>query len=477
MTTADFNALAELLPSERIVTAAERLEALSRDFYWYSPVLKRDLSDKLAEVVVQPTSRAEVVAIVSFAYQRRIPLTLRGAGTGNYGQCIPTHGGMVMDLAALDTIHSISPDGIVTCDPAARLGAIERVARQSGWELRCYPSTYVKASVAGFCAGGSGGIGSIQWGALRENGTVHSLTVLSLEAQPREIRLSGPDIFQVLHAWGTNGIIIEVELRLAPKTDWGQLAVAFDDFAEAFDFAEAISRNDSFQKRLATVFEWPITASFTPLQKWIPTGKALCFFEIADPQLQRLSDAARNAGGSPCFIAPFSEPRRGAQLSDYTWNHTTLWALKQDPSLTYLQCGFSATEARSQFRALKSRYGNDFLLHIEFVRSGGVITPGAIPVVRYTDDQRLQGMIDFCGTIGVSVANPHVNFLEASGRWRPDDAKRKAKELYDPRGLLNPGKMRDFKPEASSDPTPAIPTPSGTPQESLTTARVQPVSA
>jgi hypothetical protein len=126
---------------------------------------------------------------------------------------------------------------------------------------------------------------------------------------------------------------------------------------------------------------------------------------------------------------------------------------------------------------LKSRYGNDFLLHIEFVRSGGVITPGAIPVVRYTDDQRLQGMIDFCGTIGVSVANPHVNFLEASGRWRPDDAKRKAKELYDPRGLLNPGKMRDFKPEASSDTTPANPTPTGTPQESLTTARVQPVSA
>jgi hypothetical protein len=61
-------------------------------------------------------------------------------------------------------------------------------------------------------------------------------------------------------------------------------------------------------------------------------------------------------------------------------------------------------------------------------------------------------MIDFCASIGVSVANPHVNFLEASGRWRPDDAKRRAKELYDPRGLLNPGKMRDFTPEALANP-------------------------
>lgn len=136
MTTADFNALALILPPERIVTTPERLESLSRDFYWYSPVLKRQLSDKLAEAVVQPTTRAEVAALAAFAHQRRIPLTLRGAGTGNYGQCIPTHGGLVMDLAALDTIHSISADGIATCDPAARLGAIERVARQSGWEDR-----------------------------------------------------------------------------------------------------------------------------------------------------------------------------------------------------------------------------------------------------------------------------------------------------------------------------------------------------
>jgi hypothetical protein len=53
-------------------------------------------------------------------------------------------------------------------------------------------------------------------------------------------------------------------------------------------------------------------------------------------------------------------------------------------------------------------------------------------------------MIAFCEGIGVSVANPHVNFLEGSGRWRPDDAKLVAKQEYDPRGLLNPGKMRGF---------------------------------
>lgn len=444
MTTADFNALAQILPEDRIVTTASQLESLSRDFYWYSPVLKRDLANKLAEVVARPRTVEEVRELIRFAYGRRIPVTIRGAGTGNYGQCIPTHGGMVLDLASLDRIHEITPDGVAVCDPAARLGSIEQAARQVGWELRCYPSTFVKAGVAGFCAGGSGGIGSITWGGLRENGTVHALTILTMEAEPREIRLSGQDIFKVLHAWGTNGVIVQVELRLAPRTNWAQIAVAHPDFSASFDFAEAIARNESFKKRLATAFEWPIPSYFAPLQKWVPKEKALAFFEVADDQLQRLADAVANTGGEVCFVAPFTEPRRGPLLSDYTWNHTTLWALKADPSWTYLQCGFSPTEARSQFRKLKARYGADFLFHIEFTKWEGVVTPGAIPVVRYTNDEHLQNMIRFCGEIGVGVANPHVNFLEGSGRWRPDDAKLVAKQSYDPRGLLNPGKMRGF---------------------------------
>ena len=53
-------------------------------------------------------------------------------------------------------------------------------------------------------------------------------------------------------------------------------------------------------------------------------------------------------------------------------------------------------------------------------------------------------MIRFCGEIGVGVTPPPVPFLEGSGRWRPDDAKLVAPQSYDPRGLLNPGKMRGF---------------------------------
>ena len=425
MTHADFQALTEFLPVDRIITSPAEVERLSRDFYWYSPILKRELDDKRAEVVIQPKSQLELRAAIQYAYHRKIPLTIRGAGTGNYGQSIPTNGGILIDLAALDSILEITADGIAVCEPAARLGAIETAARQSGWELRCYPSTYVKASVAGFCAGGSGGIGSITWGGLRENGTVHALTILTVEEHPREIRLAGSDIFKVLHAWGTNGVIVRVELRLAPKTDWAQIAVAHSSFDKAFDFSEALALNDGFKKRLVTCFEWPIPSWFTPLQKWVPKGQALSFFEIADDQLERLTHSIAPGGGEVVFVAPYSVIRRGPQLSDFTWNHTTLWALKADPTLTYLQCGLSPTRAREQMRQLKQRFGADFLMHIELVKWDGKVTPGSLPVIRYSTDERLQEMIRYCG-------------------WRPDDEKLVAKQLFDPLGLLNPGKMRGF---------------------------------
>jgi hypothetical protein len=59
-------------------------------------------------------------------------------------------------------------------------------------------------------------------------------------------------------------------------------------------------------------------------------------------------------------------------------------------------------------------------------------------------------MIDFCREIGVSVANPHVNNVEGGGRYRTDNVQLLAKRRYDPKGLLNPGKMVTFKSEASA---------------------------
>ena len=52
----------------------------SRDFYWYSPVLKRELETVTADVVVSPKSEEEVRTVLAAAYRLGIPVTPRGAG-------------------------------------------------------------------------------------------------------------------------------------------------------------------------------------------------------------------------------------------------------------------------------------------------------------------------------------------------------------------------------------------------------------
>jgi FAD/FMN-containing dehydrogenase len=181
----------------------------------------------------------------------------------------------------------------------------------------------------------------------------------------------------------------------------------------------------------------------------VRAGKALALIMISTEQVGALSAAVGLAGGEVTFRGTYDGPRTQPLLSDYTWNHTTLWAMKADSAYTYLQCGFSPTECDDQFRQLRERYGDEILFHIEFMKNGdGVVIPGAIPVVRFTTEEQLNEMIAYCRSIGVFVANPHVNYLEDSGRFRADNIQLRAKQRYDPRGLLNPGKMISFHKEA-----------------------------
>src|SRR5580704_6015185 len=430
----------------RVLTEPQAVEQLSRDFYWYSPVLRKQLDGKVGDLVVQPLSAPEIQSVLRYCHAHNVAVTVRGAGTGNYGQAVPLQGGVVLDLARMDRIETIQAEGVAVCEPGVRLGSLETEARKSGWELRCYPSTIVKATVGGFLGGGSGGIGSVAHGGLRDFNTVRALEVVTMEAEPRILRHEGEAVHDILHAWGTNGIITRIWLALAPAVEWGQCAIAFDTFDQAFDFSERIATSEEWTKRLVTPFEWPIPSFFSPVNTLAPKGKALIFFMIAEGQRTRLETAAHEAGGEVTLSAPYVGLRTMPLLSDYTWNHTTLWAMKYDPEYTYLQCGFDAVKSRSQFALLKQRFGDEFLFHIEFMKNAqGVVFPGSIPVVRFSTEKRLNEMIDYCREIGVSVANPHVNNVEGGGRYRSDNVQLMAKYRYDTKGLLNPGKMVTFE--------------------------------
>jgi FAD/FMN-containing dehydrogenase len=436
--------------ASRVIRQKEVVEQLSRDFYWYSPVLRKQLDGKSGDFVVQPINASEIQEILRYCYAHDLPVTVRGAGTGNYGQAVPLHGGVILELSKMDRIEQILAEGVAVCEPGVRLGVLETVGKKLGWELRCYPSTIVKASLGGFLGGGSGGIGSVANGNLRDFQTVRAMEVVTMEEEPRIVKHEGEAVHEILHAWGTNGVITRIWLALAPAVEWLQCAIALNTFDAAFDFSERIAVDAKWTKRLVTTFEWPIPSFFAPIQSIAPQGKALIFFLIASAQLAELETAASVAGGVVSFSGAYQGLRTRPLLSDYTWNHTTLWAMNRDEAYTYLQCSFDPVRVREQLGLLKERFGQEILFHMEFMKNGdGQIIPGAIPLIYYTTEARLNEIINYCREIGVFVANPHVNNVEGGGRYRPDNIQLIAKRRYDPKGLMNPGKMITFEPEAA----------------------------
>jgi FAD/FMN-containing dehydrogenase len=125
---------------------AKQLQLWSRDHYWFSPVLKPLLDDKAAEVSVQPQTLEQLVALLSYAARHTLAITPRGAGTGNYGQSVPIHGGLLLDMRGLAQIIELTPE-LVRAQGGAKMLDIERAANAIGAELRFYPSTLTTATI------------------------------------------------------------------------------------------------------------------------------------------------------------------------------------------------------------------------------------------------------------------------------------------------------------------------------------------
>jgi FAD/FMN-containing dehydrogenase len=417
----------------------------SRDFYWYSPVLKRELDAVTADIVVSPTSEAEVVEILAAAYELGIPVTPRGSGTGNYGQAMPLTGGVLLNLADMNRVLSIHP-GRVVCEPGVILADVDKATAATGQELRMFPSTRNTASVAGFVAGGSGGVGSITWGGLRDFGNVLRLRVLTMEASPRALELTGEDLHKAVHAYGTNGIITEVEMPLTAAYDWADVIVGFDAFDAAMHYAMALSQEDGLLKKLVTVVASPAPHDFFLRHRsLIPKGQSVVILMIAPHALDAFRAFTRPFRGAEVLLdssrAP-TEALKGLPPNyELTWNHTTLRGLRVDPAITYLQARYPDPDCVGRVKRIHDHFGDEVPAHIEFIRFKGKIGCAGLPMVRFTNEARLQELIAEHESMGATIFNPHRYTLEEGGMKQTDAVQLAFKRETDPRGLLNPGKM------------------------------------
>jgi FAD/FMN-containing dehydrogenase len=443
----DLAAFAASLGDVPVETDPKILVKKSRDFFWFSPVLKRQLQGKLAELVVAPRDEADVIRVAGSAARYRVPITIRGGGTGNYGQCVPVQGGVVLDMSALSAIEW-QKGALLRVGAGRKMHHIDAATRKQGYELRMHPSTKRMASIGGFAAGGSGGIGSVTYGGLRELGNITGARVISLEENPRAFELKGDAALKICHGWGTTGIITALEMPLAPAFNWIDAIVVFKDFMTSVRFGHELALADGVVKKLVTPLDWPIPTYFQSMEQYFPRGCPVVLAMIAEHSIEAFRSLAAAHKGEITYERPTDEAMGARPLYELTWNHTTLHALNVDKDITYLQALYPASgfiEKVAEIRALFS--SDEVVQHFEFTRYAGLPTGSGLPLIKYTTDERLNEIMEIHRRHGVFIADPHIWMLEDSAGYKSADADLVGfKREVDPLGICNPGKMRTYVP-------------------------------
>ena len=233
-------------------------------------------------------------------------------------------------------------------------------------------------------------------------------------------------------------------MPLAPAWPWIEMIITFDDFLDAAKFAHEAALADGIVKKLMSVINAPIPMYFRDIKEYCPDGKSIIIAMVAEQSMEMFK-AMLGARGAITLARPFDESPSKEPLYEYTWNHTTLQLLKVDRTITYLQCLYPHDRLLESVREIRDLFGDECVQHLEFIRFNGRLSCSALPIVRYTTEERLNEIIDMHETHGVTIANPHVYTVEDGSRHKKIDVDQMGfKHETDPFGLLNPGKMRTF---------------------------------
>ncbi len=175
------------------------------------------------ECAVWPTSTEQVAAVLRLANEHGIPVTPRGAGTGLSGMCVPSRGGIVLDLNHMNQIISVSiPDRFAVVQPGVVYADLDKALAPHGFFFPPDPGSGSVCTLGGNVATNAGGVKGAKYGTTRD----YVLGLQVVLADGRVMRtgsktikcVSGYDLTRLLvGSEGTLGVVTEITLKINPR--------------------------------------------------------------------------------------------------------------------------------------------------------------------------------------------------------------------------------------------------------------------
>ena len=204
---------------------------------------------RMPEVLVRVHSTEEVSAIMRHAYERNIPVTVRGSGTGLVGAAVPIHGGILLETTKMNKILKLDSDNLtVTVQPGVLLMELAAFAEENDFLYPPDPGEK-SATIGGNISTNAGGMRAVKYGVTRDY--VRSLTVVLPNG---EIQTFGAAVAKnssgyslkdlIIGSEGTLAIICEAVLKLVPLPKVSMsLLVPFPDMKSAIEAVPEIIRS------------------------------------------------------------------------------------------------------------------------------------------------------------------------------------------------------------------------------------------
>ncbi|MFT5170771.1 MAG: glycolate oxidase, partial [Candidatus Marinamargulisbacteria bacterium] len=220
------------LPPERFITDPAKLDHYSRD-------ATPGISCR-PEAVCLPKTVAEVESVLKWAFSEKIPVTCRGAGTGNSGGAIPVQKGLVLSLEKLNRILEVDVDNrVARVEPGVITEHLQNRVLEEGLFYPPDPASLSVCTIGGNVAENAGGPRAVKYGVTKDY--VIGLAGFFVNGEPFKFggkqykNVAGYDLIRLLvGSEGTLGVITEVTVRLLSNPPVTQdLIVGFPDYQTA----------------------------------------------------------------------------------------------------------------------------------------------------------------------------------------------------------------------------------------------------
>ena len=422
--------------------------------------------EQMPEVLVRVQNTQQVSAIMRYAYEHTIPVTVRGSGTGLVGAAVPLHGGILLETTKMNKILALDPNNLtVTVQPGVLLRELAAFAEENDFLYPPDPGEK-SATIGGNISTNAGGMRAVKYGVTRDY--VRALTVVLPNG---EIQTFGAAVAKnssgyslkdlIIGSEGTLAIICEAVLKLVPLPKVSvSLLVPFPDMKTAIEAVPEIIRSKITPTAIEYMSRDTILFSESYLGKRFPDTKndayiLLTFDGNSDAQVDQdmsvVADLCLKIGALDAYIVDTDERKksvwsaRGAFLEAIKASTTEMDECdvvvpgnQVDTFIKYTH------ELAKEFNVRIPSFGHagDGNLHVYICRDAlndedWEKTLSACFDKMYEKAGELGGLVS--GEHGIGYAKKE--FLRRQYGETPIALMQGIKQVFDPKNILNPGKV------------------------------------